>query len=354
MNRNHAIDLWKFVCALCLILYHFKQVLGSHVADTYYDLIAYFNLVVEWFFMISGYMVCVSDNKWFKTAPSDKPEEKRFLYRFKRLYPMFFIATIAAAVIMYVYKSVTGVWWWEEGMQHGIFNLILSLTCMTYTGIFSPDPIIGINSPTWFMDALILCYMIYYLIRLISRKKNISPVWLYAFVMFLGFYAWYQMTLIPFLNKDMGRGYAAFFLGCFIHELAGYFSKKKMQVFTIVAAAVFVLLRLLGHADDMYFIVAYVEGALLLLLFTQFDFPSKLIGFIPGTAAMGGASYEVFLWHLPVMNLLALVWHLTGYTEYKLPDFAIYTVCVLAVSFGMYFLVEKKLLSGKKAKTSSM
>ena len=88
--------------------------------------------------------------------------------------------------------------------------------------------------------------------------------------------------------------------------------------------------------------------------FTQFDFPSKLIGFIPGTVAMGGASYEVFLWHLPVMNLLALVWHLTGYTEYKLPDFAIYTVCVLAVSFGMYFLVEKKLLSGKKAKTSSM
>ena len=122
MNRNHAIDLWKFVCALCLRLYHFKQVLGSHVADTYYDLIMYFNLVVEWFFMISGYMVCVSDSKWFKTAPLEKPEEKRFLYRFRRLYPMFFIATIAAAVIMYIYKSVTGLWWWEEGMQHGILT----------------------------------------------------------------------------------------------------------------------------------------------------------------------------------------------------------------------------------------
>ena len=172
-------------------------------------------------------------------------------------------------------------------------------------------------------------------------------MWLYAFVMLLGFYAWYQMTTIPFLNKDMGRGYAAFFLGCFIHELAGYFEKKKMQVFTIVAAAVFVLLRLLGYADDMYFIIAYVEGALLLLFFTQFDFPSKILGFIPGTAAMGGASFEIFLWHLPVMNLMALVWHLTGRTEYKLPDFALYTICVLAVSFLMYFLVEKKLLSGK-------
>ena len=47
------------------------------------------------------------------------------------------------------------------------------------------------------------------------------------------------------------------------------------------------------------------------------------------------------------MNLMALVWHLTGKTEYKLPDFVLYAVCVLAVSFLTYFLLEKKLLLGK-------
>lgn len=343
-ERNSAIDFWKFVCAFYLLFYHFEQVFGIESFGVNLMGSLNFNIVVEWFFLLSGFMITRSDTRYFKNATVTRPEEKRFLHRFFRVYPMFFIATCTGALVMYTFRALTGTWWWN-GMPHGIYNLILSLLCQTYTGIFQADYILGINSPTWFIDGLILCYALFYLVHFIARRTGISACWFHVLLALLGWYAYFNDLMLPFWNRELGRGYAAFFLGCVLWRVKAQFREPQLKRFTGVAILILLLARWLDPSemiDNDYFIRAFVLGTLLLFLCVSFDGPSRFFGLFPFVKDLGSASFEVFLWHIPVLNFLDLIWHLQGKTVYSSIDAVIFAAVTEVFAMLMYLFVEKK------------
>jgi len=347
-NRNLAIDFWKFVCALYLVFYHFAQLTGVNAFGI--DYMNNFNLV-EWFFIISGFMITTSDKNYFAKENVDKSTGHRLLYRLKRIYPMFAISVITAATIMYAYRLIFGEWWWN-GQIHGIKNLVLSLFALTYSGIFQSDYILGINSPTWFIDALIFSYAIYYFIIFLSRKLNFSRVYAYVAFMLLGFYAYYNDIMLPFFNRELGRGYAAFFFGCVLYYVLEYVSDRKLKIGFFAAVSYLLFWKILLGAemlDDIYFIRGYIWGCAILILFVKFDIFNKIFSMIPGVDILGGASYEVFLWHVPVLNIFYMIWKFIGKEDITSTDAIIFAVICEIVATFMYIFVEKKLYSKSSA-----
>ncbi|MDF3300288.1 acyltransferase family protein [Streptomyces tropicalis] len=110
-DRLAALDGLRFLAALSVVLFHFvgqtpgamKVVWGLPYQQTFPEAHGYFafgRLGVELFFLISGFVICMS--AWGRT-----PREF-FISRVTRLYPMYWIAIVVSACVVYFADSPFG------------------------------------------------------------------------------------------------------------------------------------------------------------------------------------------------------------------------------------------------------
>jgi peptidoglycan/LPS O-acetylase OafA/YrhL len=90
--RFEALDSWRGLCALWVVLYHFRAV--SHVYG--WTWVRTGDIAVDFFFVLSGFVITHA----YGQSLTDGTSRLRFLVRrFGRLYPLH-IATLAAVVLM--------------------------------------------------------------------------------------------------------------------------------------------------------------------------------------------------------------------------------------------------------------
>ncbi|MFG2816498.1 acyltransferase family protein [Streptomyces sp. NPDC048410] len=110
-NRLAALDGLRFLAALSVVFFHFvgqtpggmKFVWGRSYEEIFPDAHAYFafgRLGVELFFLISGFVICMS--AWGRT-PRDF-----FISRVTRLYPMYWVAIAVSASVIYLFDTPFG------------------------------------------------------------------------------------------------------------------------------------------------------------------------------------------------------------------------------------------------------
>ncbi|MFL4945964.1 acyltransferase family protein [Streptomyces sp. MMS24-I31] len=110
-ERLPALDGLRFLAALSVVLFHFvgqtpgamRVVWGRPYQSTFPELHHYFafgRLGVDLFFLISGFVICMS--AWGRT-PRDF-----FISRVTRLYPMYWIAIVVSACVIYLADSPFG------------------------------------------------------------------------------------------------------------------------------------------------------------------------------------------------------------------------------------------------------
>ncbi|MEV5017295.1 acyltransferase family protein [Streptomyces sp. NPDC053780] len=110
-NRLAALDGLRFLAALAVVLFHFvgqtpgamEFVWGRPVDTLFPDAHRYFafgRLGVDLFFLISGFVICMS--AWGRT-PRDF-----FISRVTRLYPMYWVAIVVSAAVIYLFDTPFG------------------------------------------------------------------------------------------------------------------------------------------------------------------------------------------------------------------------------------------------------
>lgn len=335
-DRIYTLDALKFFAAVGIVFHHYQQVTGVRFPRfNFFGGRIYFGYLVELFFILSGFFMAVH---------IDKNKKLRFnqflLNKIIRLYPMSIISVTVFCCAAWIFRFLTGEWW--QNTVVGIWKTFLSLLLLHTGGVISVG--IAANNPTWYLCVLLICYMLYWFILWLADKLGIMPFYLFVSGMFIGIGVGSFGINLPFLNGRVARGYTGFFWGIVLHYiLSSGLSKFKMKF------AAFILLILCAIAwiadpnelyDNFSMILVYlVYPSVIILMLTSKTlnllFNHKICGIL------GSISFEMYLWHSPIMVISAILIYLTDYhPEYTYASMIAFTILVFVISALIYFMIE--------------
>ena len=350
-TRNYSFDFLKILATVAIVFHHFQQITGVKY-DNFINFFGdWFNwgYLVEFFFILSGYFM-------YRYIPKIQEGKITLLEWWKkraiRLLPMVAVSVIAFEIILYTYNSLYGIKWWNTDLS--IWGSVIAMLGIQ-TGWGFLDPLI--NNPIWYVSVLIACYLIFYVFTALSAKINCKAAYFYVFFILLGIgIATYNINL-PFLNLQMGRGYYSFFFGLLLAAyLNKYGVKKKEIIASLICIASFIVLCIVApnyaSVNHNYILTFIVYPAIVMLFETNIAkriFKHRVWG------TLSGISFEVYLWHLPLLLLSYVVikWFNLNIAFESLGGMLVFLLISCAVGTLMYFAVERpvmKLFTERKKK----
>lgn len=293
-------------------------------------------IFVEFFFIISGFLFAYSN----KYRIRDVEFGNYFKARMKRLYPPVVFALLLDAAVRIVDICLN-----QGGARLTVENILNTLTFAS-TWLYNEEPL---PTVVWYIHVLLLCYFAYYLI---ARSKSETRYLLGVTVLFLFGWALYVAELdLPFLYRNIGRGYVAFSVGLLIFEFQNRFSeqtRKKVAVCAMILAALSLGGVLLSSFSRVY--------GDLLLASTLFLFPTAMLALLnfrwvswlfsrKPLVWLGKISMGTFLVHVPVLNLFNVICSQSGVLPFDQPQsFVVIMLTVLMTAALWYYFIEKKLI----------
>lgn len=334
MKRRHTLDFLKVMAMLIVILHHYQQVLqvtfpgGINFAFGKIN----FGLTVDFFFMISGFVMLKWVERIRKNAPGS--DFKTFLFRrYRRFLPLLAVTAVCYELLCLLIRHFEP-WLLSEYMTLSVWGTVCNILCIQ-SGWCMKDMLI--NNPTWYISVLMLCYIIFWLLTDLSRKKNISPVWGYLCMVMLGFSIQLSGMNLPFLNSMSARGYISFFLGLLLAM-----AEDKYELHTpgkTVFYLLFAALIIFAPGQEAESAAEYLLFPIVLLLFSSDTaekiFPSRR------WEILGEIQFHTYLWHLTVIDAMRVIMMvLRVNTEKKIYMFIAAAAAEL-VGTASYFLLAK-------------
>lgn len=302
------LDLIKAVAAILIVFHHYQQVFevkfsGLNFFGGGYD----FSILVELFFVISGFVAWHSDRK--RPAQTLRQCGTSLRNRLLRIYPMAILACTAMIVIANVYYGRFHSWARESWAGCRDWKTIICSYLLIYRG-WPFTRMVGINNPAWYLCILILCYFIFYLFSFLAKQMKLQRrTLIIGFLLLLDvldLLGW----LPAFVSGDALRGYRTFFLGVLLAELLTVAPKKLTMLASLAMAGV--LAVILVVIPDFYF--EHQRIMLVAMLFCPMVGLATVFSQVRCRAFcfLGKVSFSVYLWHLPIMSLLTLIERISG------------------------------------------
>jgi len=161
---------------------------------------------VELFFMLAGFLIAYQYRE--RISGMSFPEF------FKRHYGKLLIPSL----FVNLWALVNELFLPSPGSAITPLRVLLSVL-MANTGWFTSYNQTGlpVNSTMWFIDVLVLCYLLYFAIRKLVRN-NLAFLSVCVLMVLVGWICLEHTPNVPFLWTFNGRGYATFFIGVLIYE----------------------------------------------------------------------------------------------------------------------------------------
>ena len=341
-NRNGALDFLKFAASVILVLHHYQQVNNVFIDNgiNFYSGHFYWGFLVDLFFLISGFFLLGAVNK---VTEGNLTFKDYYLHRCLRLLPLVSLAGIIYFLVNnYLYYNVMGGYYLSRstgteliltflGMQVGWANLEGS----------------NLNPPMWYISALLIAFVIIYLLVSLSRKTKISYVFPLAGLILLSVAGDLFAFDLPFFQQDARRAYIDVSIGLL---LALFLKKHKIKGFS------YIFVSLIGIAGAALYLVFLADERLLLERYALafLFFPAILILFNSDLASkifsakvwnvLGGASFDTYVLHVICLLLLRCAnkgWNLgLNFENWWLE----YLTCLVIFGIGLlsYRFVEPK------------
>ena len=330
-GRNGYIDVIKLFFALVILDFHIET--GIFPGG---------RIVVEGFFMISGYLMMRTINSNRYPQDSLGVSTARFLYnKFKAL----FLYLFPAVIISFILVSVAMRREFSKSFSR-IPLLIFDFFPLREAG-FRGDYVIGIS---WYLSAMFLALAILYPLCKKYRTTMtmiVCPVTAVLLYGALSFHYGHMAIVTTFMDNSLIssgllRGIAGCALGCTLYEICNYLSLKKVTMtgrvfFTSleIIGFVFLISTMHNHPKSSYdFILIFVIFFLLLIgvggiSLSSLLFRGKII------KCFGTASTLIVLLHngLDVLfkSFIKDGYHRTGWMN-------LYLICLAAMCVGVWFL----------------
>src|ERR1700682_1554172 len=236
------------IAALWIVVFHFSEIVAKFVSTNYSLLLAKGYLMVDLFFIMSGFIITHVYNKKFQSGLSSKNFRDFIVARFARVYPLHFF-TLALLVLLVA--SSKG---WNPVQDPAAITTNLLLIHS-----FGIHKIFTWNVPSWSISAEWWAYMLFpALVIFINRKKGLAIGFLTLFVVaaYLAIMFWIPRVNIfdpsapPRRNLDVTfdygylRGLAGFISGMLLHKIyeEGLFRKVFQKDITAIIIILFSIL----------------------------------------------------------------------------------------------------------------
>ena len=178
-NHNGIISFWKFMFCMLIVIYH-TNILTKNLNEV---LFLKGNIGVEFFFLVSGYLLCkkvLNLEEMTDTKNLGKETFDYLLKKVKTFFPYVFFAGIMALILINffngfnLYNNVTSIW---------------DLLLLKMTGLKGLD----LNGPVWYISSMLLCMLILYPL---IRKHKYNYIYILApLIVFFG---------LGYINQNYG------------------------------------------------------------------------------------------------------------------------------------------------------
>ena len=282
------------------------------------------------FFIISGLLLAVS-------------QENQKLIQFKqfminkiiRLLPMSSLSVLAMLIITFFWKMQ------GKATMPGIWKTVNSFTCTFYGGSIRVAGDMGINNPLWYVCVLFICYVLFFLIKRACTKKAIDEKYFYLLMIFIGCGVHYWKIELPFLNDGTSRGYTSFFLGILLWQIIKKRERMYFGISAIITIIIGLCLLLNIGLDDQWGIFTFLLWPSLIICSVYIEDMIFFNCLNKGIGILGGASFEMYIWHLPMRNLYML---LLGFpSKYTVIEMILFVTIIICISIFMYLFTEQKI-----------
>ena len=198
----------------------------------------------------------------------------------------------------------------------------------------------GYNNPTWYLCVLIQCYLVYYAIRGFSNKTRINRIYLDALVVVSSLI----LRRLHLLPHSTGRGLQAFSIGLILFGIADVtklmtaVKHKIVRIFVAIIGVVSISIIALIPSQQRYVLMFLTFPVIVLESLrwngnTQFEKTISLLGKV---------SFEVYLWHYPLMAVEQMFNRVSGFKFTKsYLTMAVFTVFIWCFGWMMYEFIEK-------------
>ncbi len=202
--------------ALNIALLHYRIILSSDYCFTWegfsklstvVDILAVYG--ARWtyfFFCLSGYAY----SEKYKAGIGEGSFNKYLVGILRKLIPITYISVFFMFILQWIFYFLNGNWW--TGRNAGLSKLIGNLLGLNAYDVKEYGD--TINGPTWFIFVLILCYIVFFLVKRSCAAISEWLIWISIVVLALSCFS-YEIEM-PVINSATELGIAAFASGCLI------------------------------------------------------------------------------------------------------------------------------------------
>ena len=295
INRNYIIDLFRFIAAISVALYHYSYGSLSRIQfDSTHDtflpfFFKYGYLGVDFFFLISGYVIFLS---------AEKKSIIQFIRsRFIRLYPAYWICLSLTFSFIILFGQ-------------DIFNVSIKQFVVNLSMVHTLFKVEHIDSVYWTLFVELKFYIFIAVLILIRDKFNFS---FRPFIIL-----WFLMSLTPLLfdfssrylfrlfNSTLILNWSSYFIAGMLFFRIYKFGILKKYIFSIVLTMILSVLNAVKFANKLFndfqdenfsiFVVAGIVVVFYLIMFLAAT--NKFIRISsPKLFVLGAITYPLYLIH---------------------------------------------------------
>lgn len=341
--RDAALDLLRICAAVLVVFHHYQQLTGARFTGfpNFFDGRLYVGYVVELFFIISGYLMLP-----YVQRLMDGMRFRNFMgRRAVRLVPLTTVCSVAYFVLHVTYSRIYGMRFF--GIEVSLWHVVADALCIQIGWVGDS----WVNTPTWYVSVLVLCYVVLYLACWVARRLKTRPWGLFWFLVLLGVGIMSYGIRLPFLNEHSGRGFYAFFWGLLLHKGFDWVESRPEELHrrierrlypTATAAVAVIGWMTWRHWWVVIWDYQYLYTFLLypsLMLVTHWALRGRES---KALACLAGASFDTYLWHYPLVILMYVVMGLTGWqSPIGTPQMMFaFTACSVLVGMVSYRFLE--------------
>jgi len=326
MKRNQLLDYGRFFAAISVIAFHylFNGIHNGKISSITYipevvDLVKYGYLGVEFFFMISGYVIFFS--------AKNRSASQFAVSRAVRLYPAFWVAI--------VFTSSFAIFWGGEKMA-----VYPSLILTNFTMVSPAFGIDFVDGVYWTLLYELQFYFLILVLLIFGAQKKLDYIFL-LWPVFISIAVHYEKDYLPYLG-----GYFCFFSAGAILAMM----KERKNVFHYSSLLLVLYLCVsysIGKAPGLSEAkgISYSEliiGGIVIMFFTFFIIANSKTGSnlnLYGSRLLGGLTYPIYLIHAHFGYMFISQF---ATEENKVLIYLLTIFIVLSVSYLIHILVEKK------------
>lgn len=292
-----CLNAVKFFAA-CIVAFvwhyqHFQPVDGSPFAFVFGFSYPYGWLMVELFFMLSGFGMMVGySNKVLKHQISFTEYMKK---RLNKIYPLFFVTLILVIVLELIFKAKIGDTFVYPNFD--FYHLLLNIV-LCQNGLFGTEW--SFNSPSWCVSICFILYVVFFIVFYFSKKTK-SAVYKFACLGLLGAILLNLGWDYPVLNSLVARGLFCFSLGvalAYCYQNEHLFRTKFIGYMSMaVLIAFYALYRFRPDAiGDMQMLFILFIAPLVIICAMYVSWINKLLS-MKFFTYLGSLSMEIYLFH---------------------------------------------------------